>query len=303
MELRHLRYLIAVADHGSFTGAAQRVHIAQSAISEQLADLEHELGIPLFTRTSRKATFTPAGNLFVEEARRVLAAADHAVEVAQRAHRGKMGALRIGFFGGATGVSFPRLIRLFRKKHPDVQLSLAEMNSSEQWQALIKGEIHVGFTRRLEPEFRSELKSELIQQDPIVAVLPKNHPAAASGIVDLLDLAGESFVISSREISPALYDKVIELCFEAGFSPRIGSICTVWSTVILMVQAGEGVALMPLNRQQHRTRELIFSPLKQKNAFIEFVMAWSPKNDTALSRSFRELAVTMGSSPLDLSPE
>lgn len=294
MELRHLRYLAAVADHGSFSAAARRLHIAQSAISEQLANLEHEIGVPLFSRSSRKATLTPAGELFLEEARRVLSGADYAIEVAQRVHLGKVGSLRIGFFAGATGVSFPRLIRLFRKQHPDVQLSLAEMHSSHQWQALLKGQIDVGFTRRIEPEFRTDLRSKLIQQDPILAVLPRNHPAAASGSVDLRDLANEPFVLSSRETSPALFDKVIELCSEAGFSPRISSICTVWSSVVLMVQAGEGISLLPLNRQQLRNRELVFSPLKQKNAFVEFVMAWSPKHDNPLNRSFRELALTHG---------
>ncbi|HEY8997145.1 MAG TPA: LysR family transcriptional regulator [Edaphobacter sp.] len=299
MELRHLRYLAAVADYGSFSAAARRLHIAQSAISEQLANLEHEIGIPLFTRSSRKATLTPAGELFLEEARRVLTGADYAIEVARRVHLGKVGSLRIGFFAGATGVSFPRLIRLFRKQHPNVQLSLAEMHPSHQWQALLKGQIDVGFTRRLEPEFHADLRSELIQQDPILAVLPKNHPAAASGSVDLRDLASESFVLSSRETSPALFDKVIELCSEAGFSPRISSICTVWSSVVLMVQAGEGISLLPLNRQQLRNRELVFSPLKQKNAFVEFVMAWSPKHDSPLNLSFRELALTHGRTSSD----
>jgi DNA-binding transcriptional LysR family regulator len=290
MELRHLRYLVAVSDHGGFSAAARRLHIAQSAISEQLSNLEQEIAVPLFSRTSRKATLTPAGELFLIEARRVLASAQYALEVAQRAHLGKIGALRIGFFAGATGVSFPKLIRQFRKKHPGVQLSLIEMTSSQQWQALAKGQIDVGFTRRIEPEFRTELSTEAIQQDPIVAVLPKNHPAAVSGSVDLRDLANEPFVLSSRDTSPALFDKVIELCSEAGFSPRIASISTVWSSVVMMVQAGEGVALLPHNQQQFRTRDLIFSPLKAKGAYIEFVMTWSPGHDTALSRSFRELA-------------
>ncbi len=288
MELRHLRYLVAVAEQGSFSAASRVLNVAQSAISEQLADLEREIGVPLFVRSPRKTTLTKPGELFLKEAYRVLAAANHAVEVAQRAHRGEAGTLRIGFFAGGMGVNFPRLIREFRRLHPGVQLSLAEMTSPQQWPALIDGRIDVGFTRRVEPEFRSELRSELIQQDPIVAILPKNHPAAP-GPVDLKDLAHESFVLSSRETSPAVFDKVIELCSEAGFSPRIASISTVWSSVVLMVQAGEGISLLPLNQQQHRTRDLAFCPLKAKNAFVEFVMVWSPKRDDNLIRSFRQL--------------
>ena len=289
MELRHLRYLVAVAEQGSFSGAARKLHVAQSAISEQLSNLESEIGVSLFARSSKKATFTPAGLLFLEEARRVLTAADHAVQVAQRAHRGEIGTLRIGFFAGAVGVSFPKLIRSFRRQQPHVQLSLVEMTSTHQWEALVKGEIDVGFTRRIEPEFRAELSSELVQQDPIVAILPRNHPAAP-GPVDLRDLANDPFVLSAREVSPAVFDKVIELCSEAGFSPRIASISSVWASVVLMVQAGEGVSLLPLNQQQFRTPELAFCPLKSKNAFVEFVMAWSPRHDSTLNRSFRSLA-------------
>jgi DNA-binding transcriptional LysR family regulator len=289
MELRHLRYLVAVAEYGSFTGAASRLHVAQSAISEQLSNLQEEIGVPLFKRSAKKATLTAAGELFLEEARRVLSSADHAVEVAQRAHRGEIGTLRIGFFAGAVGVSFPKLIRAFRAQHPNVQLSLVEMTSTLQWESLIKGEIDVGFTRRIEPEFRAALESELVQQDPILAILPKNHPAVP-GPVDLRDLANDLFVLSAREVSPAVFDKVIELCSEAGFSPRIASISTVWSSVVLMIEAGEGIGLLPLNQQQFRTPELAFCPLKAKNAFVEFVMVWSPRHDSNLNRSFRKLA-------------
>lgn len=292
MELRHLRYLVAAAEQGSFSGAARRLHVAQSAISEQLADLEQEIGVQLFTRSSRRTGLTPAGELFVKEARRILSDSDKAIEIARRAQRGEIGTVNIGFFAGSVGVNFPRLIRSFRKQHPGVRLSLVEMTSTRQWQALVDGEIDIGFTRRVEPEFRTELISELIHQDPIVAIVPKGH-RVAPGPVDLHDLAREPFVISSRDTSPAVFDKVIELCSEAGFSPRIASISSVWSSVAMMVQAGEGIALLPLNQQQVRTRDLAFCPLVAKNAFVDFVMAWSPKHDSELNRNFRKMAKTL----------
>lgn len=286
-----MRYLVAAAEQGSFSGAARRLHVAQSAISEQLADLEKEIGAQLFTRSSRKTGLTPAGELFLKEARRILADSENAIEIARRAHRGEIGNLNIGFFAGSVGVNFPRLIRSFRKQHPGIRLSLIELTSTRQWQALVAGEIDIGFTRRVEPEFRTELLSELIHQDPIVAIVPRDHPVVP-GPVDLHDLAGESFVLPSRDTSPAVFDKVIELCSEAGFSPRISSISTVWSSVAMMVQAGEGISLLPLNEQQSRTRDLAFCPLVAKNAFVEFVMAWSPQHDSDLNRSFRKLVKT-----------
>lgn len=290
MELRPLRYLIAVAERGSFTAAARVLHVSQSAVSEQLSNLEQEIGVLLFSRPSRKAELTTAGEAFVKQARDILSSADRAIDLAQRIHRGEAGSLRIGFFAGGTGIDFPYLIQAFRKRHPNVGLSLVEMTSTEQWEALMTGNIDVGFTRRLEPEVRSQLHSVVMHHDSIMAILPKDHKAAP-GPVDLHELAHENFVLSSREVSPAVYDKAIELCSEAGFSPRIASISTVWASVVLMVQAGEGVSLLPTNEQQFRTRDLAFCPLKAKNAFVEFVMAWSPQRDNALKRNFRQLAM------------
>src|SRR5580698_7142351 len=179
------------------------------------------------------------------------------------------------------GINFPRLIQTFRKQHKAVRLSMLEMTPKQQWLALMEGRIDVGFTRRLEPEFRSELQSVVMHHDPILAIVPK-HYRVAPGPVDLRDLANERFVVSSREVSPAVYDKMIELCSEAGFSPTIASISSVWTSVVMMVQAGEGVAILPKNQQQFRTRDVAFCPLKAKNAFVEFVMAWSPRRDNAL---------------------
>ena len=290
MELRHLRYFVAVADKGTFGAASQSLHVAQSAISEQIANLEEEIGVALLNRTARKPVLTEAGEAFAGESRRILAAAGHAAELARRVHRGEVGSLGIGFFAGAMGAEFPSLIQKFREQFPDVQLSLLEMTPSQQWKALIDGRIDVGFTRRLEPEYRAELRSAVLRHDPIMAILPRHH-RAAPGPVEVRDLANEPFVLSSRETSPAVFDKVIELCSEAGFSPRIASISSVWTSVVLMVQAGVGIALLPSNEQQFRTRNVAFCPVKAKNASVEFVMAWSSKRDSVIAQRFRQMAV------------
>jgi len=290
MELRHLRYFVAVAERGSFSAAARALHIAQSAISEQISDMEAEIGAPLFDRTARKTILTDAGAAFLEESRRILSSAGEAIELARRVHHGQQGSLRIGLFAGAMGAEFPRLIQRFRQQFPAVQLSLIEMTPAQQWEALMQQRIDIGFTRRLEPEFRNELHSIVLRHDPIMAILPRDHPSVP-GPVNVRDLANEPFVLSSRETSPAVFDKVIEICSEAGFSPRIASISSVWTSVVMMVQAGVGVALLPSNEQQFRTRELAFCPLKAKNASVEFVMAWSRKRDNVIARSFREMAI------------
>lgn len=290
MELRHLRYLVAVSDAGSFSAASHRLRVAQSAISEQIADLERELGVPLLDRSGKRPSPTAAGKAFLVECRRTLQGVAEAVDLARRVHHGQEGALRIGFFAGGMTAGFPSLIQTFREQFPHVQLSMHEMSPAQQWQALTEGRIDVGFTRRLEPEFRSELRSLVLRHDPMMAILPRHH-RAAPGPVDLRDLSSEPFVLSSRETSPAVFDKVIELCSEAGFSPHIASISSVWSSVVLMVQAGVGIAILPSNEQQFRTRNLAFCPLKAKNAWVEFVIAWSPRRDTTIGRGFREMVL------------
>jgi DNA-binding transcriptional LysR family regulator len=293
MELRHLRYVVAVAEHGSILRAARSLHVAQSAVSEQLADLEQEIAVSLFDRSSRSIRLTPHGELFLIEARKTLEASLHAVEVAQGSARGERGHLRIGFFAGGIGAGLPAVIRSFRRRHPAVRLTLEEMQPTTQWQALRDGRIDLGFTRRLEPPFADELRSETVRHDAVVAVLPRDHPLVpappSSGKVDIRELAAESFVLSSRETSPALFDKIIELCSEAGFSPRIAAFSTVWSSVVLLVEAGFGISLLPLNLQQSTAADLAFCPLTAPNATIELVMAWHALRETPALRSLRTL--------------
>jgi DNA-binding transcriptional LysR family regulator len=281
-----LRYFCAAAEQGSFSKTARLLYVSQSAISEQIADLEAEIGVKLFRREGRRTELTAAGEVFLEEARAVLAAARQAVDRTRGAARGEVGTLRIGFFAGGIGPNFTRIVKRFRRQFPGVRLSLVEMTPTQQWQALVEGTIDLGFTRRLEAQYTDLLAWERLRQDHIMAVLPKNHPLAP-GPVNLRDLATEPFVLSSRETSPAVFDKVIELCSEAGFSPKIASISTVWSSVVLLVQAGEGISLLPLNHQQSRTNDLAFCALTAKNAWVDLIIAWSPKRDSAIMQSFR----------------
>ncbi len=289
MELRHLRYFVAVAEQESFSRAAQALHVSQSAISEQIADLEREVGIQLLDRGARKTLLTQSGMVFLQHARRVLEEANNALVQTQRAERGEVGTLRIGFFAGSVGEGFPMLVRSFRQSHPHVELSLMEMTPVEQWAALEDGRIDLGFTRIPEPQFRREIRHETLRLDPIVAILPRDHPRADVKRLDLKDLANDPFIISARDVSPAVYDKVTELCAEAGFVPNIASTSSVWSSVILMVQSGEGVALLPLNHQQSLTKDLVFVPLKSKDATVALCICWSARRDRQLLRSFRDL--------------
>ncbi len=253
MELRHLRYFCAVAENQGFSRSARLLHVSQSAISEQISDLEREIGVPLLIRGQQKIKLTPHGEIFLTEARKVLAASDRAVEMAQRSARGEIGTLTIGFFTGGTATLIPKIIRAFRRLHPGVRVSLAEMSPTVQSEALVNG-------------------------TPL-----------APGPVDVRALAGERFVICARESSQALFDKIIALCEEASFSPRIVNTSPAWSSVVMLVQAGEGIAILPNNLQQKGTPDVAFCPLSSRTASIGLVMAWSPEREYAIQQAFLEL--------------
>jgi DNA-binding transcriptional LysR family regulator len=291
MELRHLRYFVAVAEQLSFSRAAQILHVSQSSISEQIADLEAEIGVRLLDRSARKTALTVPGQTFLLRAHRILEEARNAILETQRVEKGEVGTLRMGFFGGGLGDGFPELIRSFRKRYPRVELSLIELNSTDQWPALVDGRLDIGFTRVPEPQFRHKLRWDLIQNDPIVAVLPNNHPAAHKSQIDLKDLAKERFVLTSRNVSPPVHDKVFELCANAGFVPEVSSVSTVWSSVILLVRSGEGVALLPANQQQYSASDVSFVPLRSRNASVGMCITWPVhRGDHEIVRALRELA-------------
>jgi DNA-binding transcriptional LysR family regulator len=289
MELRHLRYFCSVAAHQGFSRSARELHVSQSAISEQISDLEREIGVPLLIRGQQKTTLTIPGEIFLKEARKILTAADQAVETAQRAARGEIGTLAIGFFNGGTGSDVPAIIKDFRRLHPDVRVSVADMVPGLQSPALVSGSLDIGFTRPLEMPFDQLLRSELLYEDPLVAVLPKEHPMARHP-VDLRKLAEERFVLVARESSPSLYGKILSLCSEAGFSPRIVATTVAWASVALLVEAGEGVAILPSNLEHGASKNLAFCPLLQARAKIGLVMAWSPQREGPVLHEFLKLA-------------
>lgn len=291
MELRHIRYFCAVADWRGFNRAAKALHVAQSAISEQILDLEREIGVQLLNRSQHRVSLTPAGEIFLEEARKVLADATRAVDRARRSAQGEIGSLRIGFLVWGASAFLPRMIRDFRKQNPGVRVSLVEMLPTEQSEALIRGTLDVGFTRPLQPPYAAQLRSESLYFDPFIAVLPVDHRLAKAQLA-LRELADEPFVICEREISPTLFDRITGLCAEAGFSPRIVQTSNVLSSVLALVEAGEGVTLIPSSLRHVRFTDLAFCPITEPRGTIELVLAWSPEREGAVQEAFLKFVRT-----------
>ncbi len=288
MELRHLRYFCAVAEQGTFSKASLSLHISQSAISEQIADLERELGGPLLDRSSRQTRLTAHGELFLEEAKKTLLAAEQAIDRTRRSINGQVGTLSIGFFLWGSGDFFSRIIRDYRRLHPDVRLSLYEMHATVQMEALTSGRIDVGFTRPLEPPFDRTLRAELLYRDPVVVALPRDHPLAGKPVT-IESLAAERFIVLERRLSPALFDGVIALCSSAGFSPEISHQSSEWPSVLTLVESGEGIALVPSGVRYLATPGLVFSELEPRGTYAGVSVAWNPDRDSPILQAFLQL--------------
>lgn len=290
MELRHLRYFCAVADSGTFSKASQELHVSQSAISEQIADLEHEIGGLLLDRTQRRARLTPQGELFLAEARKTLLASERAIDLTRRSLKGEVGTLAIGFFPWGAGGFFARIIREYRKLYPQVRLSLYEMHTWDQMDALLAGKIDVGFTRPLEPPFDRSLRAELLYRDPVVVALPVDHPLAAD-TVQISALATELFVMCERSVTPTLFDGIIGLCNRAGYSPHIVNTSSTWSGVLTLVESGEGIAMVPSGARHLRPPGVTFATIEPETTHIGISIAWNPENEGPIQRDFLSLVL------------
>ncbi|MGI4756686.1 MAG: LysR substrate-binding domain-containing protein [Janthinobacterium lividum] len=286
MELRHLNYFVSIASAGGFGKAARHLHVSQSAISEQMRDLEQEVGAALFDRTHRQIRLTTQGEVFLTGAKATLQAAERTVQAVQQSLRGDTGKLTIGFFVGGNGSFFPTVIREFRKQHVGVHVTLVEMIPTRQVEALLRGDIDIAFTRPLPAHLHEQLHYKHVYTEPLYAVLPKDHPATRLHQVEIQALQKEPFVMVERSGSPVIFDKVIALCNEAGFSPGIAATASVSSGVLALVEAGEGVSIIPEGSRFLASKEIAFVPIAGANASVDLVMAWSPERLNPPMRAF-----------------
>ncbi|ADW67528.1 LysR family transcriptional regulator [Granulicella tundricola] len=288
MELRHLRYFCAVAEYGTFREAGRHLHVSQSAISEQVADLEHEIGGALLERSQRSTRLTRQGEIFLEEAKKTLLAAERTVDLTRRSLLGQEGTLAIGFFLWGAGGFFTRIIRDYRKLHPNIKLSLMDMHAHDQMAAMESGQLDIGFTRPLVAPYDKLFRSEPLYNDPIVVVMPKEHPLA-KGPVTIQDLAAERWVLCERPFIPALFDSIIALCTSHGFSPNIVNGSSTWSGVMTLVEAGEGIGLVPSGARYIRPPGLVFCELEPNITKVGLSLVWNPLNEGPVVKSFLKL--------------
>lgn len=294
MELRQLRYFVAVAEELHFRRAAQRLHIAQPPLSQQIQKLERELGVELFRRTNRRVELTDAGRVFLEEARRTLTNAGHAVDAVRSAARGEVGWLRLGFVGSVSYDLLPRLLSEFRERYPGVQMELRQLTTEEQMEALEKGDIELGIARELEPA--NGLTIVPLLRERLFAALPAGHSLASREEVGLTELAEDSFITVPRREVPRLYDNFVYLCRAAGFDPKITQEALQYPTILGLVSAGLGVAIVPAVVQTFRKTGVAYLPLTDEAAVSNISFAYRSGRDSPVLSAFLEMAyeVTRG---------
>lgn len=249
MELRHLRYFVAVAEELHFGRAAERLNIAQPPLSQQIRALEEELGVRLFDRSNRRVRLTEAGATFLGRARRILDSAELAAGEARRAARGELGRIAVGIMSSAMLPTFPSILRRYRSEWPDVEITFDQFHSNEQLHAVGEGRIDLGFVdiaMRDSIEVNGvDVRIEPLWRETLMAALPLEHRLAGRRSLALSELAEDPFVMMPRLPATGLYDRVIQFCQAAGFSPAVRQEASQLPAVVTLVAAGVGVALVP----------------------------------------------------------
>jgi DNA-binding transcriptional LysR family regulator len=285
LELSELRAFLVLADHLHFSHAAEVLHVSQPALTKQMQRLEARVGGRLLVRGYRKVALTPAGEILRDRARRLLREAEVAEQMARLAVNGKAGVLRIGFGIGSLAAGLPGILMRFRQQFPEVQVSMRDMSTPDQIEALHQGDIDVGFVRL--PVESGELVTVPVLEEMLVAAIPRGMSYRKG----LFDLRNEPFVVISRSGSVSFFDHLVQTCRAAGFSPRIVQEVNELLTVLFLVQAGAGVSLVPSSASRMRVPNVRLLDTHLAEAKWKIGLTWRKRDQSdPLVRNFVNLA-------------
>ena len=284
MEIRLLRSFQVLAEQLHFGRAARELHISQPALTKQVRRLEGEVGAPLFVRGRHGARLTQVGRLFADEVAPFLQHADRVLDRAQRAARGEVGELRLGF-GVATRLLVPRLVSRFRRAHPQVHVALRDMSSPAQLDALERGALDVGFVRL---PIDRRLAHFQVVEDRLALAVPEGRRAELARRPPR-DLRDEAFVELAVERSPSFHAHVLRVCAAYGFRPRVVQSATEFFTVLALVAAGMGIAVVPLATTATRVEGVAYLPLHVPEARWRVGAAWVPSTRNPIRDAFLDL--------------
>lgn len=287
LDLRQLRYFVAVAEELHFSRAARRLHMSQPPLSQQIHRLETELGVLLLQRTKRRVVLTEAGRVLLAEGKRILREVDQAVEAAQRTSRGEAGHLAIGFVSSAPYEMLPATLGAFRRQYPRVQLSITELNSTVQVDALLDSRIDVGLVRT-PLDHGLGVVLETVAREHLVVALPRDHPLAQHTRVRLAELADSPMVTTPRSESVAFYDAIISACHLSGFSPDIVAEASQASGMVALVAAGSGAAILPASTARIQLPDVVYRPIAPPIFHLDLAVAVRAGERAPLVQRFLE---------------
>ncbi|MEV1086963.1 LysR family transcriptional regulator [Streptomyces microflavus] len=289
MELRHLNAFLAVAEELHFGRAAKRLQMAQPPLSQQIRQLEKELGVQLFRRNTRSVRLTSAGESFLEPVRTVLDDLDTAVRAARSAGRGEYGRVTIGFAGASSHETLPQLTRAVRAAHPGLELVMTgQTYANTALSRVADGSLDLGFVRL--PVTRPGVAHRVIDEEELVCALPSDHPLARRGTVPLDVLVGEPFVSFPANSGSTVRDAMTEACESAGFTPRVVQEAPDSYTILALVAAGVGVTLTVTSVQHIQQNGLVYRPIAGPPIRLRAALAWRSDNPSAALRAVLAVA-------------
>ena len=286
MDLRQLRYFVAVAEELHFTRAAQRLNVAQPTLSLQVRILEKELGVTLLKRSKRRVELTHPGEIFLTEAKRLLAGAEEAIHAVQSANDGRLGRLVVvcgptSAYAGLLGV-----LELYRRRSPQVEVQVLESPVGDAVQTVEQGKADVGL---VVPYFESsQLQREVVLEVPLLAAVPISHSLASAKQLDLKQLSEEPIVLFGQRKGSGFYERVLAICHASGFTPRVLESMEDIHTLLYVVGAGYGVSLVPATIDSHPHRDIVLIPLRDPLATLELAMVWRAERITPITEGFLE---------------
>jgi DNA-binding transcriptional LysR family regulator len=288
MEFRHLRYFVAVAEELSFTRAAAVLHVAQSAVSAQIRFLEDSVGVTLLERNSRRVELTSAGRTFLQGAKKILFDLEEIARRTRRIGRAETGHLAIGFIGAQSHEWMPLVLKRFRHKYPDVEVSLTEMVPSAQLEALSTHRLDLGVVGAIDGKTPAGLQVEcIVEEEPLVGV-PIDHALADRPFVRLRQLKDEGFILTSRENAPSFRTWLARLCQRAGFTPRVVQEVDRARTGVQYVAAGFGISIFGEHISRQPAPGVKFIPLRPSVPKIRYGVAWRKEPPEPLVHRFIE---------------
>ena len=289
MELRHLRYAVAVADALSFTRAAARLHIAQPPLTQQIRALERELGVEVFSRTTRKVELTASGRVFIRHARQVLESVEEMTVATQRVHRGEVGRIAIGFLSSIAFDYFPRVMREFRNRYPEVKVELRELKHLALLDALRSEALDLVFIRNFFDD--PDIRRRTVLREHFLAAVPSNHRLAGRAWIDTTELRGEPFVSVMRRSPPSVYGHTIAICERAGFQPNVVQEANDIQSCVGLVSAGIGISIVPDTIRTLAIPGVSYSRLRGARDKMEIVLAWRSADRNEVIHRFVEVAL------------